>query len=62
MKCSHGPQINKECPLRDCYEELVSAPTKGDPETTLLWTNKDFRNLEKGLAGKGYEAGYRMVG
>jgi hypothetical protein len=43
-------------------EELVSAHTKGDPETTLLWTNKSLRNLEKGLAEKGYKASYRVVG
>jgi hypothetical protein len=43
-------------------EELVSAHTKGDPMTTLLWTNKSLRNLEKRLAEKGYKASYRVVG
>jgi hypothetical protein len=43
-------------------EELVSAHTKGDPMTTLLWANKSLRNLEKELAEKGYKASYRVVG
>jgi hypothetical protein len=43
-------------------EELVSAHTKGDPTTTLLWTNKSLRTLEKGLAEKGYTVCYRVVG
>jgi hypothetical protein len=43
-------------------EELVSAHTKGDPMTTLLWTNKSLRTLEKGLIEKGYTVCYRVVG
>jgi hypothetical protein len=30
--------------------------------TTLLWTNKSLRNLEKGLAANGYGVSYRVVG
>jgi hypothetical protein len=29
--------------------------------TRLLWTNKSLRNLEKGLAERGYKASYRAV-
>jgi hypothetical protein len=43
-------------------EELVEAHTKGDPMRELLWTNKSLRNLEKGLAGKGFKICYRVIG
>jgi hypothetical protein len=48
--------------LLDMLEDLVSAHTKGDPMTALLWTNKSLRNLEKGLSEKGYKASHRVVG
>jgi hypothetical protein len=35
-------------------ESLVSIHTKGDPERTLLHTNKSLRKLSKGLESKGY--------
>jgi len=40
----------------------VSVHTKGDPMSTLLWTDKSLRNLEKGLTEKGYKACYRVIG
>ena len=43
-------------------DEIVSAHTKGDPMTTLLWTNKSLRSLEKALAVNGYDVSYRVVG
>jgi DNA-binding phage protein len=48
--------------ILNILKELVCAHTKGDPMTTLLWTNKSLRNLEKGLAEKGYKVCYRVVG
>jgi hypothetical protein len=48
--------------ILDMLVALVSAHTKGDPMTTLLWTNRSLRNLERGLAEKGYQASYRVVG
>jgi hypothetical protein len=48
--------------IPEALEEIVSAHTKGDPMTTLLWTNKSLRNLEKGLAENGYSVSYRVVG
>jgi hypothetical protein len=42
--------------------ELVSAHTKGDPMSSLLWTNKSLRALEKGLKAKGFDVSYRVVG
>jgi hypothetical protein len=30
--------------------------------TTLLWTTRSLRNLERGLSEKGYKASYRVVG
>jgi hypothetical protein len=48
--------------ILNILEELVCAHTKGDPMTTLLWTNKSLRHLEKGLAEKGYKVCYRVVG
>jgi hypothetical protein len=35
--------------ILEALEGIVSAHTKGDPMTTLLWTNKSLRNLEKGV-------------
>lgn len=43
-------------------EDLVSVHTKGDPMSTLMWTNKSLRNLEKGLTDAGYKVCYRVVG
>lgn len=43
-------------------EELVCAHTKGDPERSLLWTNKSLRNLEKSLKTRGFQVCYRVVG
>jgi hypothetical protein len=48
--------------ILEALDEMVSAHTKGDPMTTLLWTNKSLRNLEKGLAANGYGVSYRVVG
>jgi hypothetical protein len=56
------PVRETQAGILDTLEELVSAHTKGDPMTTLRWTNKSLRNLEKGLAEKGYKASYRVVG
>ncbi|MDR2438335.1 MAG: ISAzo13 family transposase, partial [Planctomycetaceae bacterium] len=48
--------------IPEVLEGIVSAHTKGDPMTTLLWTNQSLRNLEKGLVEKGYSVSYRVVG
>jgi DNA-binding transcriptional ArsR family regulator len=56
------PVRETQAGILDTLEELVSAHTKGDPMTTLRWANKSLRNLEKGLAEKGYKASYRVVG
>jgi hypothetical protein len=56
------PVWEKQTGIPDMLEELVCAHTKGDPTTTLLWTNKSLRNLERGLSEKGYKASCRVVG
>jgi hypothetical protein len=56
------PVWETQARILNMLEELFSAHTKGDPMIPLLWTNTSLRNLEKGLAGKGYKAGYRVVG
>jgi hypothetical protein len=48
--------------ILEALDELVSAHTKGDPMSTLLWTNKSLRNLENGLKGNGFDVSYRVVG
>jgi hypothetical protein len=48
--------------MLESLEDLVSAHTKGDPMSALLWTNKSLRNLEAGLLGLGYTACHRVVG
>ena len=35
-------------------ENLISAYTKGDPMSPLMWTSKSIRNLERELKNKGY--------
>jgi hypothetical protein len=56
------PVWETQAGILDMLEDLVCAHTQGDPMTTLLWTNKSLRNLEKGLAEKGYKASHRVVG
>ncbi|GHU30386.1 hypothetical protein FACS1894152_8660 [Bacilli bacterium] len=46
----------------NALENLVSVHSKGDPESSLLWTNKSLRSLGSELASKGYSASYRVVG
>ncbi|GHU18466.1 hypothetical protein FACS189475_03990 [Betaproteobacteria bacterium] len=48
--------------ILEALENLVSAHTKGDPMSALLWTNKSLRNLEAELMRLGYMACYRVVG
>jgi hypothetical protein len=48
--------------ILETLEDLVSAHTKGDPERTLLWTNKSLRTLETGLSANGYNVSHRVVG
>jgi len=56
------PAREKQPGVMEALDELVSAHTKGDPVSFLLWTNKSLRNLEKGLEEKGFEVSYRVVG
>ena len=48
--------------LQEVLEELVSAHTKGDPMSPLLWTNQSLRNLEEELKEKGYDVSHSLVG
>lgn len=43
-------------------ENLVSAHTKGDPMSSLIWTNKSLRSLEMSLKEQGFEVCYQVVG
>jgi transposase len=43
-------------------KELVTAHTKGDPMSSLTWTNKSLRTLQRELKPKGYEVSHRIVG
>ncbi|MDR2071792.1 MAG: ISAzo13 family transposase [Treponema sp.] len=52
----------KQPGILSALEESVSAHTKGDPMTMLLWTNKSLRNLSKELEEKGYKACHCVVG
>jgi len=56
------PLWEKQPGILDALDELVSAHTKGDPMSSLLWTNKSLRNLENGLKEKGFDASYRVIG
>jgi hypothetical protein len=52
----------KQPGILSALEDSVSAHTKGDPMTTLLWTNKSLRNLSQRLEEKGYKACHCVVG
>ena len=56
------PLWEKQPGIFEELDNLVNAHTKGDPMTSLLWTNKSLRSLEKDLKEKGYNASYRVVG
>ena len=43
-------------------KDMVEPHTKGDPERSLLWTNKSLRTLETELAREGFKASHRAVG
>lgn len=43
-------------------EKLVAPDTKGDPESTLLWTIKSTYNLAEELTNKGYPISSTSVG
>jgi transposase len=48
--------------IEDALEKIVSAHTKGDPMSSLLWTNKSLRVLAKELVEQGYKISHRIVG
>lgn len=48
--------------ISEALEKLVRAHTKGNPMSSLLWTNKSLRKLEKGLKEEGFEVSHRVVG
>jgi len=56
------PVWEEQSGLLEALEQMVSAHTKGDPMSPLLWTNKSLRNLEKGLKANGFQVSYRVVG
>jgi hypothetical protein len=56
------PVWEKQSGILPVLERTVSVHTKGDPERTLLWTNKSLRNLSKELAEKGYRVCHGVVG
>jgi hypothetical protein len=58
----HKPVWEKQPGILSALEETVSVHTKGDPMSTLLWTNKSLRILSKALAGQGYSACHCVVG
>jgi hypothetical protein len=56
------PVWEEQSGILELLEGGVSAHTKGDLMSALLWTNKSLRNLEAGLLGLGYTACHRVVG
>jgi hypothetical protein len=56
------PIWEKQPGILSALEGLVSAHTKGDPMTTLLWTNKSLRSLSNGLAERKYTVCHCVVG
>src|SRR5690606_4424647 len=51
--------INNE--LVRAIDELVDPTAKGDPESSLRWTSKSVRNIERALQDQGYQISYRTV-
>ena len=49
------PEIVKE------IEDIVDEDSRGDPESSLRWTSKSVRNVERSLVNTGYSVSYRTV-
>ena len=55
------PVWEEQPSILSALEGLVSAHTKGDPMSALLWTNKSLRGLATELKAKGYEVSHNVV-
>ena len=53
--------VEKEPELLPALEKLVSASTRGDPESALRWTSKSTEKLATELRVKGYKISTRTV-
>ena len=47
--------------LQEDLKSLIDPVTRGDPESSLLWTSKSLRNLADDLKKKGHEVSYVTV-
>ena len=47
--------------ILEALKEIVEPHTKGDPMSTLLWTNKSLRNISKGLKERGFDASHNVI-
>lgn len=48
--------------LKEALQGLIESATRGDPESSLLWTNKSLRTLAKELKACGHNISYPVVG
>ncbi len=47
--------------LKERLQEIVDPVTRGDPQSSLLWTSKSLRKLSAELKSEGYDISYRTV-
>jgi hypothetical protein len=56
------PMGETDASLIDDLRSLVEPTTRGDPQSSLLWTCKSLRKLSQGLRDMGHEIGRTLVG
>lgn len=53
---------HKDPKIKKDLESLIEPVTRGDPESSLLWTSKSLRKLSAELKKKGHQISHRVVG
>ena len=53
--------IDKNPELLSVLKSLIDSTTRGEPDSSLLWTTKSLRNLSSELKTKGYNVGRDVV-
>jgi len=56
------PLIETDTSLLDDLRSLVEPDTRGDPQSSLLWTCKSLTNLSRSLRAMGHKIGRTVVG
>lgn len=54
--------IDKYPGIKEELIKIIEPHTRGEPESSLLWTSKSLRKISSELKTKGYAVSYRVVG